>query len=244
MNPEYDPLAAAYQKSKLLPFRVYSEIPNHLESLGDIRDRNVLDLACGDGFYTRLIRRAGAARVVGVDLSSEMISLARQQEQEAPLGIEYVVSAAELMPDMGTFDVVSAAYLLNCAPDRTILNGMTRTIARSLVSGGRFVATIGNLGSQPVDYSSYGVETDVTADLAEGAPYNITFLLDDSTFSIVDFNHSRTTYEAACEAAGLEVTDWRECTVTDEGVRLFGADFWKTWLSYPCIVRLEARKGR
>src|SRR5262249_53067422 len=87
MNSEYDPLAAAYQRSKLLPFRVYSEIPNHLESLGDVRDRHVLDLACGEGFYTRLIRRAGAARVVGVDLSAEMIGLAREQETKAPLGI-------------------------------------------------------------------------------------------------------------------------------------------------------------
>lgn len=243
MTPEYDPLVRAYQRSKAMPFRVYSEIPNHLESLGDLRGRDVLDLACGEGFYTRLIRQAGAARVLGADLSPGMIALARQQEQDAPLGIEYIVGAAESIPNLGTFDVVSAAYLLNCAPETTTLNSMTRAIARSLVPGGRLVATIGDLGHcAGVDYSSYGMVTNVTGDLAEGAPYTIQFLLEEDTFSITDFNHGRVTYEAACEAAGLEVEAWRTCTVTEEGLRLRGEEFWNTWLSHPCLLRLEARK--
>jgi 2-polyprenyl-3-methyl-5-hydroxy-6-metoxy-1,4-benzoquinol methylase len=245
MSAEYDSLVRAYQGSKLLPFRSYSEIPNHLESLGDLRGRSVLDLACGEGFYTRLIRQSGAARVVGVDLSPEMIVLARQQEQDAPMGIEYLASAAESIPDLGPFDIVSAAYLLNCAPDRSTLAGMTRAIARSLVPGGRFVATIGDLGHcRGVDYSAYGMVTDATADLPEGAAYNIKFLMDADTFSIMDFNHSQATYEAACEVADLEVLAWRPCTVTEQGLRAYGSEFWNTWLSHPCIWRLEGRKLR
>lgn len=241
MNPEYDSLVRAYQRSKTLPFRVYSEIPNHLELLGDLRGLSVLDLACGEGFYTRLIRQAGAARTVGVDVSSEMIALARQQEQDSPLGIEYFAAAAESIPELGTFDVVSAAYLLNCAPDRKSLNEMTRTIAGSLVPGGRLVATIGDLGRRTgVDYSPYGMVTNVIAELTEGAPYNITFLLDADTFSITDFNHSQATYEAACEAAGLQVSGWHPCTVTEEGIHRYGEEFWRTWLSHPCIWRLVA----
>lgn len=243
MTPEYDSLVRAYQRSKSMPFRVYSEIPNHLESLGDLHGRNVLDLACGEGFYTRLIKQAGAARVVGVDVSPEMIELARQQEQQSPAGIEYFAAAAESIPDMGVFDVVSAAYLLNCAPDRSSLNGMTQAISQSLVPGGRFVATIGDLGRWPgVDYSVYGMATNVTADMPDGAPYQITFLLDDDTFTITDFNHSKATYEAACQAAGLEVLAWRTCTVNEEGMCRYGAPFWKTWISQPCLLRLEAAK--
>lgn len=243
MSPEYDSLVRAYQRSKSMPFRVHSEIPNHLESLGDLHDCNVLDLACGEGFYTRLIKQAGADRVVGVDVSPEMIALARQQEQQSPAGIEYFAGAAESIADLGTFDVVSAAYLLNCAPDLATLNGMTQAISRSLVPGGRFVATIGDLGRWPgVDYAAYGMTTNVTADLPDGAPYDITFLLDEDTFSITDFNHSRAAYESACAAAGLEALAWRTCTVTDEGLRGYGPDYWKAWLAHPCLLRLEASK--
>lgn len=243
MNPEYDSLVRAYQKSKALPFRVYSEIPNHLEMLGDVTGLSVLDLACGEGFYTRLIRQAGAARVVGVDVSPEMIALAQQQERDNPLGIEYLAAAAESERNLGSFDLVSAAYLLNCATDRAALLQMTSAIARSLVPGGRLVATIGDLGRYGgVDFSQYSMATDAATDLPEGAPYQIQFLLGEDSFSITDFNHSQATYEAACESAGLELLAWKTCTVTEEGLQKYGPEYWSTWLQYPAIARLEARK--
>jgi ubiquinone/menaquinone biosynthesis C-methylase UbiE len=69
MSAEYDRFTRQYQLSKRLPFRLFSEIPDHLALLGDVTGLSVLDLACGDGFYTRRIKKAGADRVVGVDLS-------------------------------------------------------------------------------------------------------------------------------------------------------------------------------
>ena len=35
----------------------------------------MLDLACGEGIYARQFKRAGAASVMGVDVSREMIAL-------------------------------------------------------------------------------------------------------------------------------------------------------------------------
>ena len=43
-------------------------------------------LACGCGYYTRRLKQHGVARVIGVDISSEMIRLAREHEQKEPLG--------------------------------------------------------------------------------------------------------------------------------------------------------------
>lgn len=243
MSAEYDVLSRQYQRSKSLPFRVHSEIPNHLELLGDLRGLRVLDLACGEGFYTRLIRQAGAERVVGVDLSAEMIALARQQEQARPLGIEYIAAPAESLSDLGEFDIVSAAFLLNCAPDESSLSAMTRAAASLLVPEGRLVATISNMGHHPgVDYSSYQMTTNIAAGLPFGAPYNITFLLDSDTFTITNFNHSQASYDAACESAGLNVVGWHPPTVTEQGIQQYGREFWNTWLSHPGIWRLEARK--
>ena len=43
--------------------------------------KSVLDIACGEGFYARLMHRVlGAAEVVAIDLSSEMIKLADEVE--------------------------------------------------------------------------------------------------------------------------------------------------------------------
>ena len=37
--------------------------------------------ACGEGFYTRRIKQAGAAEVTGVDISAAMIQLTEEEEQ-------------------------------------------------------------------------------------------------------------------------------------------------------------------
>ena len=92
---EYNRFSRQYQRSKELPFRVYSEMPDHLELIGDVRGLDVLDLACGEGFYTGRIKAAGAARAEGVDLSSAMVELARDQEAHEPRGIVYHISPAE-----------------------------------------------------------------------------------------------------------------------------------------------------
>jgi toxoflavin synthase len=243
LTAEYDPIVRQYRRSKELPFRVYSEIPNHLESLGDLTGLAVLDVACGEGFYTRLIRSGGAARAVGVDISLAMIELARQQEVESPLGIEYSRVAAEQMPPLGAFDLVSTAFLFNTAPDQATLEAMARSLAANLKPGGRLVATLGDLCRWPhVDYRAYGMSTALDNPLPEGAPYQITFLLDDDSFTITDFAWSHGACEKALRAAGFDAVRWEPPTITADGITQLGEAFWQTYLTYPPVVRLEARR--
>ena len=77
---EYDRIAPDYQESKLLPFRVYVEEYSTFKLLPDLNGRSVVDLACGEGIYTRKLMQRGATQVVGVDISGEMITLAREAE--------------------------------------------------------------------------------------------------------------------------------------------------------------------
>jgi SAM-dependent methyltransferase len=243
MTAEYDQLVRPYQRSKELPFRGYSEIPDHLELIGDVRGRSVLDLACGEGFYTRLIKKAGADRVMGVDCSGRMIAMAREQEADEPLGITYMAMPAEGLEPMEPFDVVSAAFLLNCASTTTSLASMARAIAGNLLAGGRLVTTISMIWQWPgVDYSPYGMTTDVTRPLDDGEPYHVTFLIDDDRFTIEDFAYSRATYEAALAEAGLANFRWHPPRVTEAGLTAFGPDFWRVYLTHPPILRLSAER--
>jgi len=51
----------------------------------------VIDLACGEGYYSRLAKLRGPRRALGVDLSAKMIELARAQEASHPLEVEHAV---------------------------------------------------------------------------------------------------------------------------------------------------------
>ena len=125
---QYDAIAEAYRDSKQLPFRRAIERYTLFEALGSVRGMTVLDLACGEGFYTRLLRRAGAARVTGIDVSAEMIRLAEREEARDPLGCAYLCrDVADLEPEIGTADRIVAMYLLHYAGTRARLLRFLRT---------------------------------------------------------------------------------------------------------------------
>jgi toxoflavin synthase len=110
-----------------------------LRMVGALDGQRVLDLACGDGFYMRLLKQHGAAQVIGVNISPEMIRLAHQQEQAAPLGITYQVGDAVALPALGPFDLVTAVYLLPYATSKEQMLGMFQRVYDNLVTGGRFI---------------------------------------------------------------------------------------------------------
>jgi trans-aconitate methyltransferase len=84
---DYDSIAKQYRDSKHADWRVQIEIPSFMRLVGDVRAKSVLDLACGEGFYSRHLIRWGAARVVGVDSSPAMVALARAAERAEPVGV-------------------------------------------------------------------------------------------------------------------------------------------------------------
>src|SRR5210317_1307221 len=111
MTAQYDAIAEDYQATKESPLRRYIEAWSLFRMLGDVSGLSVLDLACGEGFYTRRIREAGATSVKGVDISPQMIRLAEMMEAEQPLGVDYLCADVATMEVQGTFDLVSGAYL-------------------------------------------------------------------------------------------------------------------------------------
>ncbi len=76
-----DRMAAAYEDftagADSYSYRI--EWPCIEKLLPDLHEKSVIDLGCGTGRFTFLLEGAGAARTVGVDLSEEMLRLAKEQ---------------------------------------------------------------------------------------------------------------------------------------------------------------------
>jgi toxoflavin synthase len=245
MTTNYDPIAEQYKRSKQQPWRTYIEAFGLLQLLGDPSGQSVLDMACGEGFYTRMARQRGAGRVTGVDLSHGMIELARKQEETHGLGIEYCVADACQFEPAAGYDVVMAAYLLNYARDRHELQSMANGIARCLKAGGRFVTVNGNAGlnfSSAPSYRKYGFETAVIGEWGEGAPITWTFFLDDGSFTIENYHLDRAAHEAAFRAAGFREIRWHEPRLSPEGAAASGRSHWDDFLSHPPITLIECLK--
>jgi len=98
------------------------------------RCRRVLEIGCGAGEFSRLLARRGE-HVLAVDLSPQMISLARERSKLYP-NIDYVeadVMASDL-PDE-EFDCVATLTTLHHLPAEAAL----RKIRKALKPGGLFV---------------------------------------------------------------------------------------------------------
>ena len=114
--------------------------PAIFQLLGDVRGRHVLDLACGEGYNTRILARKGA-KVTGVDFSEKLIELARREETKEKLGIcYYVLDAADLKKfSSNYFDLVTCFMSLQDIED---YKGTISEVARVLRNRGRFVFSI------------------------------------------------------------------------------------------------------
>ena len=245
MTTDYDPIAEQYRRSKQQPWRTFIESFTLRNLAGEVAGLSVLDVACGEGFYTRLLRQGGARRVVGVDLSAGMIELARQQEAQHGLGIEYVQGDARELPLEGPFDLAVAAYLLNYATNRDELQQMCQGIARVLRPGGRFVTV--NCSSTlefpaAPSYEKYGFETLTNGAWQEGSPITWRFHLEDGAFEIENYFLDVAIHEEAFRQAGFREVCWHPPQLAPESVREGDAAFWADFMNHSPVSFIECVK--
>jgi len=237
-------IAEQYQQAKAQPWRSRTEAYSFLKLIGDVEGKRVLDAACGEGHFTRMLRDAGAAEVVGIDISERMIDLAREQEARHPLGIEYRVEDALAVVGQVDFDLVVSAWLLVYAQTRAELVQMCRGLASRLSSGGRLVTVINNPAvydfDPAPDYRKYGFQLSLADRVFEGAPTKVILLLEDSTLEIENYYMPIGAYESAFTQTGF-----RDFGVhTPEVSPALGDEpaYWDDFLRYPSFILLDCVK--
>lgn len=107
--------------------------------------RRILDLGCGTGSTTLMLKQAfPQARVIGLDLSPYMLVMADHKAKTAELDIHWRHGNAEHtgFPDT-SFDLVTASLLFHETP-QTVTKSILRECFRLLVPGGEVVILDGN----------------------------------------------------------------------------------------------------
>jgi len=105
----------------------------------------VLDVACGNGVFSRRLAELGA-RVVAIDFSEKFVELARARTEKAGYGdaVEYLVADATDEEQMlalgeGRFD---SAVCNMALMDMPVIDPLVRALRRLLKSRGRFVFSV------------------------------------------------------------------------------------------------------
>jgi SAM-dependent methyltransferase len=132
-------------------FAGYSALPRSVEGLDgapewptlrgmlpELRKSRVVDLGCGFGWFCRFAREAGAAQVLGLDVSENMLERARRTTDDA--AIEYRqadLETVDLPP--AAFDLAYSSLALHYLEN---LAGLLAALHRALAPGGRFVFSV------------------------------------------------------------------------------------------------------
>lgn len=210
--------------------------PATLRMIGNVKDKQLLDLSCGEGYNTRILAKKGA-RVVGVDFSKEMIKLARQRERRDRLGIRYYVSdAADLKELEGEcFDIVTCFMALM---DIERYEDAISQVARVLRKNGRFVFSVTHpcfeygdtVDGEPIAEWKYEEGTGNSADRKTGhlevrryfgiikceVSWDMKRLV--KRFQTTSFHRTLTDYFQALHKSGFVVTRLVEPKPTSKGV--------------------------
>jgi 2-polyprenyl-3-methyl-5-hydroxy-6-metoxy-1,4-benzoquinol methylase len=91
-----------------------------LEFLTPVQDKNILEVACGRGGFSRLLASKGAV-VCGADFSEAAIKIAKEKLLGDPQLVDrvtYVQADAQNLPlDAGSFDIVISCETIEHVPD-------------------------------------------------------------------------------------------------------------------------------
>jgi len=137
-NAEYTDRRAEHAWSEdEISWGVWSTPESEVNVLPDVRGKDVVELGCGTAYVGAWLKKRGARRVVGVDVTPAQLATARRMNEQTGLGLELVEANAEQtgLPS-ASFDLAVSEYGASiwCDPRKWIPEA-----ARLLRPGGELV---------------------------------------------------------------------------------------------------------
>ena len=219
-------------------------VPSFFSLLGDISNKSVIDFGCGTGNYTRLIKQKTSQKVIGVDISSEMIKIALIPEAKEPLGIIYEVHDIVKPYKNELFDIVVINYVLNHANSFEMLKAIIKNSFDILNKNGK---VLGHTVSPFIESKNfpkllkYGLKFEVDREpIQKYDPFHVEFISFDSNAKFDDFFVPPEDYERAFEECGFVKFKWFYPNLGEEFVN--EKEEWEEYLEIKHGIMFEAFK--
>ena len=192
---------------------VWHVLEADVQVLPEVRGLDVIELGCGTAYWGAWLKRLGARRVVGVDITPAQLDTARKMDAEFGLGLEFIEANAEDVPlPDASFDLAFSEYGASiwCDPYRWIPEA-----ARLLRPGGELVF-MRNSTLQVLCSPAEGLIQERLVRPQKGMHrFDWT---DDREGASTDFHISGSEMFQLLRRTGFEVVDFRELFAPDDAV--------------------------
>ncbi|MFI5283156.1 MAG: class I SAM-dependent methyltransferase [Candidatus Dormibacterales bacterium] len=90
---------------------VFKVPEDEIHALPDVHGLDVIELGCGTAYFGCWLKKRGAARVVGIDITPAQLETARELNAEFRMGLEFIEANAEDVPlPDASFDLAFSEY--------------------------------------------------------------------------------------------------------------------------------------
>ncbi|MDF1538275.1 MAG: class I SAM-dependent methyltransferase [Candidatus Thorarchaeota archaeon] len=142
----WDKLTEHYQGSRRISlenyhYGAYAPGENELGIIGDVDGLDILEIGCGGGQNSIVLKKQGARRVIGLDQSENQLKHARYLAERVGTEVQFIKCDMEDLTIFGntSFDLIVSSHAMNYAFD---LDRVLRECNRVLKPRGRIVTCI------------------------------------------------------------------------------------------------------
>ncbi|NBV77218.1 class I SAM-dependent methyltransferase [bacterium] len=220
-------------------------LPNLMRLVGRGNGKKALDIACGQGYFTRALGKNGFD-AHGADIAPELIEQAQKYSNEHG---QYTVAPAEKLPfSAHRFEVATCVLALQNIRD---LPAAVTEAYRVLAPGGQFIAVLNHPAFRIPKHSSWGWDNEHRTQYRRLDAYMSESHADiemhpgkDKEVSTVSYHRPLQVYIKTLVKAGFVVTgfeEWISHKVSEKGPRQGAED--KARKEFPFFLCLVATKS-
>lgn len=238
LNKYDQQLSKKFQGSDTKPDKQYSFLPTIFSIIGNIEGTVILDLGCGDGFFTRALASQGVQQVIGIDNSTEQLKLA--EKKGVPTNIIY--QHGDIFQDkLPKADIVLTPFVANYAENIDDLDFLIKSIYESLHPNGQIVLVVDLPDNK--NLKKFGSLKTLEGPKVDGTKIKIDLYNNDEIICTL-FSHYYTpqTLEATLSKNGFKNIKWYKPIISDEGLEKYGSEFWEGFVENSELGYLSAIK--
>ncbi len=240
IKEQYNKYAKGYTEATIRPMREFAYNPTILNSIKNLKGKLVLDIACGEGISSRMMKELGAKKVVGIDISDKLIRKAKEVGGD---GIDYFVSDifSDNLSKFGKFDVVTGIMILHYADSLNKLKNLIKNISKALKQGGVFYSLTVNPKILSTGYKNYGIKISRASKEGDSVLVELHDFNWNKFCEFTNYYWRKETYNNSFQELGFTV-EWLNGFISKKGVREYGEDFWKDFFKSPVYLMISVEK--